>query len=208
MQITVFHGSKTPITHFDSKKHISGYYPGFYATSEEINAKNFGTNIYSMIIKDEKFYPLNNLEDSEDLKTSARKAGFLSTQGSGYQDVEYLKSIGYEGIRRGTEYIIFEPERSISQFQIKESKEMSFNKWIEENKLDESDSNNNKVKCINDLVQVIRDWGDKYSINTRTFVWEHLNSGKGKELLKKILKNPKTYFSNSEFKKLVENDEN
>ncbi|RTK96647.1 MAG: hypothetical protein EKK64_03420 [Neisseriaceae bacterium] len=207
MQITVFHGSKAPIANFDSKKNLSGYYPGFYTTSSEDKARTFGSILYSMLINDDKFYVLNDLQDSELLKKSARENGFLSTQGSGYQDVAYLKKIGYEGIKRGIEYIIFEPEKTVNDFQLRESKEMSFSKWIEDNKLEESDSNNNKVKCINDLVQVIRDWGDKYSISTRTFVWEHLNSSKGKELLKKILKNPKTYFSNSEFKKLVENEE-
>jgi hypothetical protein len=61
-----------------------------------------------------------------------------------------------------------------------------------------------KTKGIKDLVTAIRKWGEDYDISTRKFVWEHLNSPRGKELINKILRNPKTYYTDSEFVKLVE----
>lgn len=62
----------------------------------------------------------------------------------------------------------------------------------------------NKIKGMSELVDVLRSWSEKYDIATRKFIWEHLNSPEGKELMNKILRNPKTYFTNSEFVKLVE----
>lgn len=204
MKIQVFHGSKNPILKFDIKKNLSGYYPGFYTSSSKDLAKRFGDIIYSMIIEEDKFYEIT---DAEELKKKAREAGFNTTQGSGYPESKYLQADGYQGIKRGIEYIVFDPSNSVFDFKLEESLIMSFNKWVENKNLQEN-TDNNKVKCIDDLIKSIRNWGEKYSLNTRTFVWEHLNSSKGKELLKKILRNPKTYYSDSEFKKLVEENEN
>lgn len=75
----------------------------------------------------------------------------------------------------------------------------SFNEY----RLDEAVNSSSKVKSMESLVEALRSWGEKYDIVTRKFVWEHLNSSRGKELMNKILKNPKTYYSNSEFTKLV-----
>jgi hypothetical protein len=61
-----------------------------------------------------------------------------------------------------------------------------------------------KTNGIKDLVTAIRKWGEDYDISTRRFVWDHLNSPRGKELMEKILRNPKTYYSDSEFIKLVQ----
>lgn len=103
----VYHGSKSPIEKWDSSNQVSGYYPGFYAWSDPEKAMNHGQHVYKLDIEDSKFY---DLKDPDELKQQARKNGFPSTSGSGYQDVEFLKSLGYKGIKRGSEYIIFNPE--------------------------------------------------------------------------------------------------
>jgi len=82
----------------------------------------------------------------------------------------------------------------------------SFNEYLKLNddaSLNE-DASSNKTKGMAALVDALRSWGEKYDISTRKFVWEHLNSTRGKELMNKILRNPKTYYSDSEFTKLIE----
>ena len=76
-------------------------------------------------------------------------------------------------------------------------------KSYKEYKLNETNESS-KIKGMTSLVGAIRSWGEKYDIATRHYVWEHLDSPRGKELIKKILRNPKTYYTNSEFTKLVE----
>lgn len=66
------------------------------------------------------------------------------------------------------------------------------------------ENNSNKMESISELINAIKNWSDKYSLPTRTFVWNQLTSEKGQELIKKILKNPKTFYTKSEFTKLVE----
>jgi len=68
----------------------------------------------------------------------------------------------------------------------------------------EKDRGSSKTKAIVDVVDSLKNVLNKYDISTRHSVWEHLNSPKGKELMNKILRNPKTYLSDSEFVKLVE----
>lgn len=75
----------------------------------------------------------------------------------------------------------------------------SFNEYINEGK----DRSSNKVQAISSLVSAIKTSLNQYDISTRHFVWDHLNSPKGKELMEKIIRNPKTYLSDSEFTKLV-----
>ena len=78
----------------------------------------------------------------------------------------------------------------------------SFKEYIAEGAT--PDRGSNKIKAINTLVNALKAALGQYDISTRHFVWEHLNSPKGKELMQKILRNPKTYLSDSEFTKLVE----
>ena len=66
------------------------------------------------------------------------------------------------------------------------------------------DRGSSKVDAIQTLVAAIKTALNQFDIPTRHYVWEHLNSPKGKELMDRILRNPKTYLSNSEFTKLVE----
>lgn len=107
-EVTVYHGSKSPIDKWDSSRHLSGYYPGFYTWPDAEKAKLHGPYVYKLDINDSEFF---DLEDADDLKRRARKAGFPSTMGSGYQDVAYLKSLGYKGLKRGDEHIVFHPEQ-------------------------------------------------------------------------------------------------
>ena len=66
------------------------------------------------------------------------------------------------------------------------------------------DRGSSKVQAISTLINAIKSALNQYDISTRHFVWEHLNSPKGKELMAKVLRNPKTALSDSEFTKLVE----
>lgn len=75
----------------------------------------------------------------------------------------------------------------------------SFKKYINEGK-----DGSNKVQAMSTLVSALKTALGQYDISTRHFVWEHLNSPKGKELMEKVLRNPKTYLSDSEFTKLVQ----
>jgi len=77
---------------------------------------------------------------------------------------------------------------------------MKFKEYINE----EKDRGNNRVQAISTLVSALKTALDQYDISTRRFVWGQLNNAKGKELMEKILRNPKTYLSDSEFTKLVQ----
>lgn len=107
-EVTLYHGSKQPIEKWDSSKHLSGYYPGFYTWNDPNKATSHGSYVYKLDLNNPKLY---NLTNSDELKKQAKIAGFSVTMGSGYQDVQYLKSLGYDGIIRGNEYIIFNPEK-------------------------------------------------------------------------------------------------
>lgn len=66
------------------------------------------------------------------------------------------------------------------------------------------DRSSNKVKAMQDLIDNLKKTLDNYDIATRRFIWDRLTTPKGEELMDKILRNPKTYLSDSEFTKLVE----
>lgn len=77
---------------------------------------------------------------------------------------------------------------------------MSFKDYLNETK----DRGSNKIEAITTLVDALKLALGKYDISTRKSVWGHLNSDDGQELMQKIIRNPKTYLSNSEFRKLVQ----
>jgi hypothetical protein len=98
----------------------SGYYPGVYfytgkAAEDKLRDNFKGKNVYKLDITGANLYKIDSPKKAEELKDEAWKAaekgGYIVTHGSGYGDVEYLKSKGYDGIRRGIEVIIFEPEK-------------------------------------------------------------------------------------------------
>jgi hypothetical protein len=45
---------------------------------------------------------------------------------------------------------------------------------------------------------------DRYDIATRRLVWKRLMTAKGHELVERLLRNPRSYLSVSELRKLVE----
>lgn len=112
-QISVFHGSDNPFEGFDPSKSESGYYTGFYVTSDINMSESFGHMIYEFKLTPSKYYYLPDNKASEDLKIDASKAGHNVNGGSGHGECEYLKSLGYHGIRRGKTYVVFDPETSL-----------------------------------------------------------------------------------------------
>jgi len=113
--IEVFHGTNNPLEIFNSKKQLSGYYPGFYVSSSKEKALAFGNNIYTFMLQPSKYYEINNEEDSKELKEIANKNGYRISMGSGSGESKYLRDIGYHGINRGIEYIVFEPENNLKK---------------------------------------------------------------------------------------------
>lgn len=76
----------------------------------------------------------------------------------------------------------------------------NFEEWM----ITEEKNSSNKTKAIVDLVDSLKEVFGKYDVATRRKVWQEITSTKGKELVDKIVKNPKTYLSDSEFIKLVQ----
>jgi hypothetical protein len=50
--------------------------------------------------------------------------------------------------------------------------------------------NTNKVNCLMDLVESIRDVFKDYTLSTRKKAWKKLNSSKAKNLFEQLLVNP------------------
>jgi len=115
--IEVYHGTNNSLDRFDQSQQRSGYYPGFYASSLKENALTFGDNIYRFILQPSKYYEINNEHDSKILKEIASKNGYHVSMGSGFGESQYLKDIGYHGINRGIEYIVFEPEKNLGEVE-------------------------------------------------------------------------------------------
>jgi hypothetical protein len=101
--MTVYHGTKTQ----PDLGQRSGYYPGSYHATTEQGAKEFGDNVSSRKVNPEKLFTVT---DSDKLKQEAKQAGFGYHSGNGQAEVEYLKSKGFEGMRRGNEVILFDKE--------------------------------------------------------------------------------------------------
>lgn len=76
----------------------------------------------------------------------------------------------------------------------------TFENWL----MNEGKNSSNKNKAILDLIDAIKDVFNKYDLATRKKTWQELTSSKGKELVERIIKNPKTYLSDSEFVKLIQ----
>jgi hypothetical protein len=119
--LVVYHGSFSKEIIFDPRKQESGYYPGFYTTTNESLAKTYGAWIHQFSLDDSRFFDIESNIVADQVKQAARKAGFNTNAGSGHGDVEYLKSLGYEGIRRGIEYIVFNPKKSLKFIKVTQS---------------------------------------------------------------------------------------
>lgn len=79
-------------------------------------------------------------------------------------------------------------------------KHMNFESWI----IKEEENSSNKTKAMTTMVDALKDVFNKFDLSTRKKIWGELTSSKGKELVDKIVKNPKTYLSDSEFIKLIQ----
>jgi hypothetical protein len=53
------------------------------------------------------------------------------------------------------------------------------------------DPSSSRVKCIQDMVAHLKSVFSDYDTSTRKFVWQKLNTAKGKDLIDQLLKNPK-----------------
>lgn len=69
--------------------------------------------------------------------------------------------------------------------------------------LNEAKDSSSKPKAMDAMVEAIRKVFENYDMNTRQSVWKELTSPKGKDLVNKLIRNPKSYLSNSEFIKLL-----
>lgn len=112
-EIEVYHGTNNVFSGFDSNKQQSGYYTGFYVTSSKNHALTFGNNIYTFALDPSKYYEINNDKAASELKNKAQNNGFNANIGSGSGEVNYLKNLGYHGIKRGIEYIVFDPNKNL-----------------------------------------------------------------------------------------------
>lgn len=69
--------------------------------------------------------------------------------------------------------------------------------------LNEAKDDTSKPKAMHAMVAALKKVFDQYNMTTRQAIWKELTSTKGKELVNKLIRNPKTYMSDSEFIKLV-----
>ena len=75
----------------------------------------------------------------------------------------------------------------------------SFQQYLNEGK----DRSSSRVEAMDGLVHALKTFFDKYDLPTRTYVWEHLQTAKGKDLVHKILRNPKITYVDSDFRRLL-----
>jgi len=95
-----------------SKFGSSGYYPGkYFYTGEKAlpYAQKHGKNITKVDISNAKLYPITP-KNADEIELEAYKKGFTAHSG-GHKVVEYLKSLGYDGITRGLEVILFDYQK-------------------------------------------------------------------------------------------------
>lgn len=78
----------------------------------------------------------------------------------------------------------------------------SFNEYILNEEKKKKKDNTNKIDCIMDLVEVIRDVFKDYTLTTRKEAWKKLNSAKAKNLFEELLVNPSK--SLNQFKSLAD----
>ncbi len=105
------------------------------------------------------------------------------------EDPKYYSKLGRCGIKG---------ESAINEAAKKDSK-----KEPKKESKAKKDASSNRVKCMNDMVAHLKKVFSDYDMSTRKFVWEKLHTPRGKELVDKLLKNPKAYISNSGFVELV-----
>ena len=77
----------------------------------------------------------------------------------------------------------------------------TYQEWLN---LQEGESSS-RVRAVDEIVDALKSIFLKYDVATRKHVWKRLTSDAGKELVEKIIRNPHTYLSKSNFTKLVQN---
>lgn len=102
--ITIYHGTDTE----PGLGQRSGYYPGTYTLISKKDVTHHGANVYTAKIDLNKVYSITEETSAEQLKKEAATAGFGYHSGNGRAEVEYLKSKGFIGLRRGIEILIFD----------------------------------------------------------------------------------------------------
>ena len=115
-ETTVYHASRNKIDNVlpysEYKNNKSGYYPGMYFFNGKDTSELFyDHNKYFIYKTDIDGLKLYNVEDGDELKKLASKNGAYVNGGSGYPEARWLESIGYDGMSRGKEIIIFHPEK-------------------------------------------------------------------------------------------------
>lgn len=102
--LQLYHGTDTE----PELGQVSGYYPGTYSFTDKNDAEKWNKkNTYSTKIDINRIYNLDHGK-ADWLKSEARKLGFGHSNGNGSAEVQYLKSQGYIGMRRGNEIILFD----------------------------------------------------------------------------------------------------
>ena len=108
-------GSKYTEAEHNPKFGGSGHYKGTYfyiGLNSESKALEHGENLSRVNISGANLYELGiNGITFQTLKNEAKKAGYDTRDASGYPESEYLKNQGYDGIKRGNEVVLFEPEK-------------------------------------------------------------------------------------------------
>lgn len=92
----------------------SGHYEGTYFFSGEDarrRAEMFGDKITSIDIAAAILYDISTPELAEKLKKMAANAGYITSTASGYGESGFLRTMGYDGIKRGQEVILFDVDR-------------------------------------------------------------------------------------------------
>ena len=108
----VYHAGEYTVGKSFPEKQQSGYYRGLYVSTNETLASNHGTNVKKFTLKpDIKLWTGNG----DDLKGIARKAGYSVTMGSGYGESKYLEDVGYDGLQRGQEIVLFNPDNALRE---------------------------------------------------------------------------------------------
>lgn len=109
--ITVYHAGTYEVGKSDPSLHLSGYYPGLYVSTDIDFAKDFGKPKEFQLDANVKLWRGN----SDQLKKSAQKEGFGFHNGNGMSETKYLISLGYDGMKRGKEIILFNPDKSLKK---------------------------------------------------------------------------------------------
>ena len=68
----------------------------------------------------------------------------------------------------------------------------------------ETKDSTNRLKAISTVIDALKDAFSHFDISTRRLVWNRLTSKPGEELIDRLLRNPHTSLSDSEFRKLIE----